>query len=300
MHYLVTIIIPTKNLFGLLERCLSSLPRRNDIQIIVVDDASDMTEDMKESYPGIDDPNVEVVFTTSSKGAGYARNVGLTRAQGKWLMFVDSDDFLLENALQLIDSYAESENDIIFFDIDSRFSDTLQPAWRHIKFERAFSDYSGVQLERFLRYGYTEPWGKLIRRSLVEEYGIRFDESIVANDYKFSVLTGHYARTVELCRVPIVCVTVREGSLCDDYFGDDRKTMSRLRVYAGVQRFFDEHNISLEPLFRYVRGVRGNKKHLFADVLSECSNMGYPPLKVILRCISGFIYSKFKPSDKFC
>ena len=300
MGYLLTIIIPTKNLFSLLERCLGSMPRRSDIQIIVVDDASVMTPEEKAGYPGLNDPHVEVIFTTQARGAGYARNVALTRAKGKWLMFVDSDDFLLDNALQLIDSYSESESDIVFFGIESRFSDTLKPAWRHEKFEKAFSNYSGLQLESFLRYGYTEPWGKMIRRSLVEEYGIRFDESIVANDYKFSVLTGHYASSVELCRKPMVCVTVREGSLCDDYFGDDEKTLSRLQVYAGVQRFFDDHNIPYEPLFRYIRGVRGNKKHLFSSVLSYCKSVGYPVVEVIARCISGYIRSKFKKDNKFC
>lgn len=300
MGYLLTIIIPTKNLFLLLERCLDSMPRRSDIQIIVVDDASDMTPEEKATYPGLNDPNIEVVFTTQAKGAGYARNVALTRAKGKWLMFVDSDDFLLDNALQLIDAYAESENDIVFFGIESRYSDTLRPAWRHEKFEKAFSIYSGTQLECFLRYGYTEPWGKLIRRSLVEEHGIHFDESIVANDYKFSVLTGHYALAVELCREPLVCVTVREGSLCDDYFGSDEKTMSRLQVYAGVQHFFDENDIHLEPLFRYVRGVRGNKKHLFKRALSQCRKMGYSVLEVIFRCITGYVRSKFQPDNKFC
>ena len=300
MGYLLSIIIPTKNLFSLLERCLASLPRRSDIQIIVVDDSSDMTPEEKAHYPGLNDPGVEVIFTTEAKGAGYARNVALNRAEGKWLMFVDSDDFLTENALQLIDAYADSDNDIVFFGIESRYSDSLEPAWRHQKFEKAFTDYSGLQLESFLRYGYTEPWGKLIRRSLVEEYDIRFDESIVANDYKFSVLTGHYASGVELCRQPLVCVTVREGSLCDDYFGSDEKTLSRLQVYAGVQRFFDENNIRLEPLFRYMRGVRTNRKHLFTVALSQCRNAGYSLFEVIFRCVSGYVRSRMKKDNQFC
>ena len=140
MGYLLSIIIPTKNLFSLLERCLASLPRRSDIQIIVVDDSSDMTPEEKAHYPSLNDPGVEVIFTTEAKGAGYARNVALNRAEGKWLMFVDSDDFLTENALQLIDAYADSDNDIVFFGIESRYSDSLEPAWRHQKFEKAFTD----------------------------------------------------------------------------------------------------------------------------------------------------------------
>ena len=301
MGYLLTIIIPSRNIFSLLERCLGSLPRRSDIQIIVVDDASEMTDAERNGYPGIGDPSVEVVFTTEGRGAGFARNRALDKAQGKWLMFVDSDDYLLPGALQLIDRYADVESDIVFFNIESRYSDSLEPAWRHEKFQRAFSVYSEAdgQLEKFLRYGYTEPWGKLVRREMVVRHGIRFDESLVANDYMFSVLTGHHASKVELCREPLICVTVREGSLCDDFFGSEEKTMSRLAVYVGVQRFFDEHRIDLEPLFRFVRGVRGQRPGLFRQALQLCSRMGYPRAEVLWRCFTGYFSSKSTPDNKF-
>ena len=126
------------------------------------------------------------------------------------------------------------------------------------------------------------------------------DESVVANDYMFSVQTGHYAKKIELCREQIVCVTVREGSLCDDYFGTDEKTMSRLNVYAGVQRFFDNNHIALEPLFRFLRGIRGNKRYLFSESLAQCKRYGYSLLEVIFRCFIGFFRTKFKSKTKFC
>ena len=300
MGYLLTIIIPTRNIFDLLARCLASIPRRDDIQIIVVDDASEMSQQQKDSYPGLNDPHVEVLFTHEAKGAGYARNVALERAEGKWLMFLDSDDFLTENASALIDSYADSASDIVFFNIESRYSDTLEPAFRHERFQRAFADYSGEQLEKFLRYGYTEPWGKLIRRSLVSKNGISFDESMVANDYMFSVKTGHYADKVELCLQPLVCVTERQGSLCNDYFGTEEKTMSRLRVYAGVQRFFDDNGLELEPLFRFMRGIRGQRRHLFKKALAECHGYGYSTKQVLFRCLTGYIRNRFKSKNRFC
>lgn len=302
MGYLLTIIVPNRNILDLLERCLSSLPRRDDIQIIVVDDASDISEEERESYPGVGDPHVQVIFTQEASGAGHARNVALEHAEGKWLMFVDSDDFLLEGALELIDRYADSDRDIVFFGIESRYSDTLKPAWRGERFEEAFSRYpeENGQLERFLRYGYTEPWGKLIRRSLVCDNAIRFDESLVANDYMFSVKTGYYASSVELCREPLVCVTVRSGSLCNDYFGSDEKTMSRLEVYAGVQHFFDTHDIALEPLFRFVRGIRGKRRHLFSAALDRCASLGFSHVKVLWRCFTGYVVNIFKSENKFC
>ena len=302
MEFLLTVIIPNRNIIDLLQRCLDSLPRRNDIQIIVVDDASEISQEAFAVYRGLDDPVVEVVFSKEAKGAGHARNVGLSRAKGKWLMFVDSDDFLLPSALSLIDEYADSDSDIVYFNIESRYSDTLLPAWRHEKFQKAFANYSveSGQLEKFLRYGYAEPWGKMIRRSLVEAEGCMFEESSVANDYRFSILTGHYAGKIELCRKPLLCVTVRPGSLCFDHFGSDENTMNKLRVFIGVQRFFDDHSIALEPLFRYIRGIRTRKPHLFFSAIKECVSSGYSYLNVIWRCFYGYFYARMKPEDRFC
>ena len=108
----MSLIIPNRNCLDLLERCLDSVPRRDDIQIIVVDDASDPKVVDFEKYRSLADEHVEIIFTTEGLGAGYARNVGLRHAHGKWLMFLDSDDFLLPSALDLIDRYSASESDI--------------------------------------------------------------------------------------------------------------------------------------------------------------------------------------------
>ena len=300
--YLLSLIIPNRNCLDLLERCLESVPRRDDIQVIVVDDASDPQVVDFERYRAMADEHVEIIFTTEGLGAGYARNVGLRHARGKWLMFLDSDDFLLPSALELIDRYSASECDIVYFNIESRYSDTMLPAWRHEKFQTAFANYSAEsgQLDKFLRYGYGEPWGKLIRRSFVEANGFMFQESKVANDYMFSMQTGHAAGKIELCREALLCVTVRSGSLTSDHFGSDENTMNKLRVFISVQKFFDEKSIRLEPLFRFIRGIRTKKPAMFRTALRECAQNGYPTASVLVRCLYGYVYSRLKHKNKFC
>lgn len=103
-----SIIIPHKNIPVLLQRCLSSIPRRNDIQVIVVDDNSDLQMVDFSSFPGLEDPFVEVVFTKEGKGAGYARNIGLDKVKGKWLLFIDADDYFYDGMSQSIDSFVKS------------------------------------------------------------------------------------------------------------------------------------------------------------------------------------------------
>lgn len=68
-----SIIIPHKNIPTLLRRCLDSIPKRNDVQIIVVDDNSDPGMVDFSKFPGLNETNIEVYFTKEGKGAGYAK-----------------------------------------------------------------------------------------------------------------------------------------------------------------------------------------------------------------------------------
>lgn len=115
-----SIIIPHKNIPDLLQRCLNSIPRRTDIQIIVVDDNSDPKKVDFEHFPGVGEKCVEVYFTKEGKGAGYARNMGLKYAKGKWLLFADADDYFVDDLLPFFDEYVYSVLDIVFFDVESR------------------------------------------------------------------------------------------------------------------------------------------------------------------------------------
>jgi glycosyltransferase involved in cell wall biosynthesis len=97
-NIIFSVIIPHKNRPDLLQYCLNSIPRRKDIQIIVVDDNSDEDKVNFNKFPGLDDEYVEIYLTKEGKGAGYARNMGLKHAKGKWLLFADADDFFTENS----------------------------------------------------------------------------------------------------------------------------------------------------------------------------------------------------------
>lgn len=121
-----SIIIPHKNCSDLLKRCVDSIPERDDVQIIVVDDNSD-----EGKKPLLQDRiGLEVVLLDDlqAKGAGKARNVGLELANGEWVIFADSDDFFHKSFWGNVDDYVEDKTvDIRYFCVDSVDSDTLKP-----------------------------------------------------------------------------------------------------------------------------------------------------------------------------
>ena len=149
-----SIIIPHRNIPLLLRRCLDSIPRRMDIQIIVVDDNSDPGQVDFEHFPGLDEPCVEVYFTKEGKGAGYARNIGLKHAKGKWLLFADADDFYKESLLLSLDPYIDATFDIVYFGADSVNSETLAFSDRSVVLNQVIDMYntSDVHSVDLLKY----------------------------------------------------------------------------------------------------------------------------------------------------
>ena len=91
MRPLLTIIIPHKDTPTLLRRCMASIPNRQDIQTIVVDDH---TEDVK-AVRDLQDmfPAVTFIYNDKQVGPGFSRNIGLEKAEGEWVIFADADDY---------------------------------------------------------------------------------------------------------------------------------------------------------------------------------------------------------------
>jgi len=239
-----SIIIPHKNIPDLLQRCLDSIPYRDDIQIIIVDDNSDSTVVDFTHFPGLGRSNTEIYFTKEGKGAGYARNIGLQHAIGKWLIFADADDFFTENAFDCLLAEIDSLHEIIYFRVTSCYSDTYRLVHRDecIAINKRIDNYiNNVQnAENWLRYRFLVPWGKMIKADLIKRELIKFEEVMTGNDIMFSLLTGYFAYSISAVDHTIYCVTVNRGSLSYTSNIDILKT--RYLVLLRYNAFLKEHN----------------------------------------------------------
>ena len=209
-----SIIIPHKNIPRLLQRCLDSIPRREDVQIIVVDDNSDVDKVDFANFPGLNDSFVEIVFGKNEKGrkgAGYARNLGLEKAKGKWLVFADADDFFDVSFEQALDKYKDDENDIIYFYVSSVDSETLQPINRHVYLINRLLEIQSTN-NWDTGFDLCTPWGKFIKREFVERNRIRFQEVQYANDVLFIIKIASIAKK-KISEDKIYIVTGRSESL---------------------------------------------------------------------------------------
>lgn len=244
-------IIPHKNTPSLLTRCISSIPVRSDVQIIVVDDNSDGSIVDFNNFPSCNHPLVEIIYLGKSRGAGAARNIGIEKAKGKWILFADSDDFYnycLEDRLL---TYCNSDYDIIYFkanSIDTKYYTNSNRGVYLNKYIDLYTKNNKKSLD-LLRYKFGEPWSKMIKRELILKYNIQFDEISVHNDTTFSLLVGHYSEKVAVDNYAIYCVTLRSGSISHVF--TDEKKLVRIDVFSKVDCFYTDQNVKLPKIKRH-------------------------------------------------
>ena len=290
-----SIIIPHKDIPDLLMRCLESIPISEDIQIVVVDDNSSDADTYLERYPELSRPYLEFIRTTKGGGAGYARNVGLEHAKGKWLLFADADDFFVEDMYDIISSYIDSEADVIFFKKKSVLSEnTSIKADRCAYINQYIDQYLSDGDEWPIRYNMNVPWGKMVRRELISKNNIRFDEVKYSNDVYFSLLVGYYAGTIEAINRVLYVVTSRSDSLTADFCSKPNELRIRAEECFRSEKFLFQHHIGRESGMPYYMDLLlGYDRPLYKHYLRKVDEI-YPSKLSALREISKDMPPLFK------
>ena len=190
-------IIPHKNCPDLLQRCVDSIPERDDVQVIVVDDNSD--DDKKPALTERKGLEIVLLDASHSKGAGHARNVGLEKAEGKWLLFPDADDYYKEGFLEVLDQYKDTDDlDVVYFSSDYVDGSTGEPLQKLSVMRRIDqSSYTEEDVDIIRHYNYP-PWDKMVSLKLVRENELYYEESINGNDVLFSLFVGALSKSIKI------------------------------------------------------------------------------------------------------
>lgn len=244
MEFLYSIIIPHRNSVNLLKRAVSSIPKRDDVEIIIIDNSSNICDFTNVLALN---KNVKIFYSEESRGAGGARNVGLSKATGKWVLFMDADDFFTKNAFKFFDEYSSTESEIVYFKVSSVYSDTLEVANRDTYINLFIDNYlknSCEKNENKLRYLLDVPWAKMIKRELIENNNVLFDECIACNDAFFSTKVGYYAHNISVSTQTVYCVTVQAGSITNTKSLENLE--SRLLANLRIQDFLNKNKIPVQ------------------------------------------------------
>lgn len=273
-----SIIIPHKNTPELLQYCLDSIPVRDDVQVIVVDDNSDVNIVDFEHFPQWEGKDYEVYPTKEGKGAGYARNIGLEHARGKWILFVDADDFLLSSMGEVFDAEKDTDADIVFFRPKAvMLNDRKAPSKRADFYNRMIDSFfdNGVDIE--LRCRWFSPCSKLYKLTLIKRNEICFDEIRYSNDNLFSVKTGVCAGKIEARNQTYLCITESNHSLTSNFMKKPCELRIRTDAFFRAQKVVHDHGFPVdeELSLKYLKKLFSEDREAFLLNYDRMRKMGY-------------------------
>ena len=207
--YNYSIIVPYRDKYDLFKKAVDSIPDRDDIQIIIVDNSLEPLS--ADAIPVKEFAIVDYTTSSTTKGAGCARNVGLSHVRGRFTLFLDADDFFTNEAFLAFDGYLNDDYDIVFFNTNSMRLSDGKDSNRHIYYSNCISEWITTRDESRIRYRWAVPWAKLYRSSFVLDGKFQFEEKPVMNDAWFSLMAGHAAHKVYADNAVVYVVTEAES-----------------------------------------------------------------------------------------
>ena len=212
---IISIIVPVYNAQNYIEKCLNSILEQDmeDFEIIVVNDASDDdTINILKNYA----KNKQIVLINNEEnlGAGESRNKGILFARGKYIGFVDNDDWVEKNYFSSMVKKMEEENSDICVSLKiknhkGRFSKT------HL--------LNSTNLKEIVFVQRTAPWAKVIRKEFLIKNNIKFDKTRGEDIYP-AFLSAYLAKKISYVDNTKYHCNIRQGSISrrkisyEDYF----------------------------------------------------------------------------------
>lgn len=191
--YKISVIIPVYNVEDYLEECLDSVCGQTltDIEILCINDGStDSSLKILEEYSK-NDSRVKII-TKENGGQATARNLGIKEAQGEYIAFVDSDDFIEPDMLEKLYKKANDNNlDLAMCKIatyDNQTGEIKDNVWYYMlgvfrDFEKEF--FTHRDTKEFTCNIAVTPYNKLYKTNLLKDNDILFPEGLIFEDEKF-------------------------------------------------------------------------------------------------------------------
>lgn len=184
-----SVIVPVYRTGQYLERCVKSVLSQpcRDLELILVDDCCpDHCGKLCDEYAA-QDPRVRVIHKPVNEGLGFARNTGLEAAQGDFILFLDSDDWLHPEALRRCD--APEDADILVFGTTFVYEKTGRQELRVPQTATARTAQEKADIFAMLTQARIFPfaWNKLYKRDFLIRSGITFEKTPLIEDFLFNI-----------------------------------------------------------------------------------------------------------------
>lgn len=205
-----SIIVPVYNTEQYIRLCLDSIISQTfrDIEIIIVDDkGTDNSMEIVQEYAKRDS-RIIIIENETNQGVAYSRNSGLEKATGKYISFIDSDDYIEPNYLyEMMIHSEEGRYDIVKGNFITEFSDRKILSDMNPKIRKRLSsnEFAGIEFT----YAF---WNAIYRRSVIEDNHIRFPNLKNGEDMVFLIKFLLCSKNFQISDTPIYHYRQHEAS----------------------------------------------------------------------------------------
>lgn len=231
-------IVPVYNTEKYLKKCLDSLVNQTykDFEIIVVNDgstdkSSNIISKYQKKYKNI------IVIDKENEGLSMARNRGVQKSSGKYIIFVDSDDYVSNKLLEEVDKKID-DSDILRFQIATEDEEYTKINEYH---EEEFESMCGYDAFKYLSsYHFVEPaWCYVIRKNYYIENKFSFKRGVYHEDFGLIPYVIYKARKVKSVDFIGYYYIQRNGSIMNnnDYKKTVKKAFDMLEQYKTMRLF---------------------------------------------------------------
>ena len=270
---MISVIIPVYNVEKYLFVCLNSVLRQTfqDFEIICVDDAStDSSLEILEYFVQ-KDSRVKLLKNDLNKGSGYSRNKALDIAEGKYIFFLDGDDWIEKETFEFLFNQCEKDDlDVIIFKSIVLYEDKSDFGFEDNYDMNYMNKYEGTIFNHWDLTSYevfnlsVAPWNKLYKKSFLDKYDIGFpNENLIQQDNPFFFKLITSAERVGFSTKRFHVRRRRSGSVMSS-LGDER-LFSRLYIAELLVKYF----LSDDKLYEHY------KKDLFNLVSNHLTDEAY-------------------------
>ncbi len=224
----ISIIVPIYNASKYLKKCLDSLVNqtKKELEFILINDGS--TDDSESIIKSYEDDRIKY-FKRSNHGIGKTRNFGINKSTGKYIMFLDSDDYLKTDACEVLYKRIEKEKlDVVVCDFYRVNSSVL---------EEKINDFKNTSLKdnpKLLLDINLAPWNKIYRSDLIKDNKIKFVEDLKYEDAPFVALALLKSKKIGKVNKALVYYMVHDKSettVRDERIFDIIKIVDIIRGY---------------------------------------------------------------------
>lgn len=277
----ISVIVPVYNSMTTLERCLKSIinQKYKDIEIILINDGSeDNSLQIIKEYAKKD--NRIVIINQNNKGVSTARNVGIEKSTGEYIVFIDSDDYLEEDSIEgivnilnnsnadlYIMPYYKEENgktEIVDYSfLKNKVYDTKEKICKIIPNFIGNVDEEGNRIPNIMG----SIWSKVFKADIIKKYHIVMNEEIeITEDLNFLIEYMVHSNKIKIADYYFYHYVIENNQSITSKYKANLYNELELSL-NNISKILNENNIFLNNVIKYKKFY-----NIYASLVNECKS----------------------------